>query len=116
LTVGIPEIIAIASLAAPVLVQLLRLLNAKIANEKASAVMSAAEQAVLFVEEVAAANPDLVQKGSGKLTAAAGELMKKYPKLSDPEAKALIRSTLPKLGLGAAAKKSPISQVLNGQP
>jgi hypothetical protein len=112
LTVGIPEIIAIASLAAPVLVQLLRLLNAKIA----SAVMSAAEQAVLFVEEVAAANPDLVQKGSGKLTAAAGELMKKYPKLSDPEAKALIRSTLPKLGLGAAAKKSPISQVLNGQP
>lgn len=111
------EWIALITVLAPFAVKLLQLLNAKVKNEKASAVMSAAEQAALFVEEVAAENPELIKTGSDKLTEATRELLRKHPNLNTPEAKQLIKTVLPKLGLGAAGKKlrADIGGALNGQ-
>lgn len=115
------EIVGAVLVLAPIVVKLLDLLNAKAKNEKTKAVAQAAADAITFVEETAAeiakSNPELAKKGAEKLEAARVEFQKKYPKVPIAEAEKIIKTVLPKLGLGAASKKlrGDITGALNGE-
>lgn len=114
---GIAEIVALIVTVGPIVAQILRLISAKIENEKDAKLFRDAAKAVEFAEELAAANPELVKGGKDKLDQALRAFQQKNPKISITEAKTILQATLPQLGLGAAAKKrsAGISAALNGQ-
>jgi len=102
---GIAEIFAIITLLSPIAVQALRLLSAKIDNEKTSKVLRDAANAVSFAEELAAANPKLVKDGEAKLDQAVRALQQRNPKIPIAEARTIVQGILPQMGLGASIKK-----------
>ena len=114
---GIAEIIALVSVLSPVVVQVLRLLSAKIENEKTQKIFQDAATAVTFAEELANANPELVKGGKEKLDQAVRAFQARNPKIPVEQAKVAIQAALPHLGIGATAKKKPVNlgAVLNGQ-
>ncbi len=105
---SIGTVIALITVLSPVVVQLLRLINANITNAKTKAILDSAEKAVSIVEEstaaVAASNPEMAAKGREKLDAAVRIFMQDHPKIPVVEAQQILRSVLPRLGLGATAQ------------
>lgn len=100
----------LAGLIAALVIQGLRKLGLSIDADRAAKIEYFAQQAVLTVEEKAAAylkQQAAAMKPEQKLHEAMVVLMQRFPKLSAEDAQRIVTAALPKVGLGAAMGKAP---------
>ena len=102
---GISEIIALITVAMPLIVQAWRFVDARIENERYHALRDGMKDFASAVEEVAAENPELYATGLAKFNAAMGMARNRWPKVPVALLEPMAKAVLKELGLGAAAKK-----------